>query len=75
MSEDQFNPNSEPSENQWVDYALPEEGVADLTDRLTEFLRSRTIMTRRSSSGRCWTTLSTSREPCRKTSARKTPML
>ena len=38
MSDDQNNPNPEPAANEWSQYALPEEGVADLTDRLTEFL-------------------------------------
>ena len=38
MSDDQQNPYPEPGNEQWADYALPEEGVADLTDRLTEFL-------------------------------------
>ena len=38
MSDDQNNPNPEPAANEWRQYALPEEGVADLTDRLTEFL-------------------------------------
>ncbi len=46
MSDDQFTPDPESSENQWADYALPEEGVADLTDRLTEFCPIRTKTTR-----------------------------
>lgn len=41
MSDEQFTPHPEPAENQWADYALPEAGVADLTDRLTEFLPER----------------------------------
>jgi hypothetical protein len=38
MSDDQFTPNPEPADDRWADYALPEEGVADLADRLVEFL-------------------------------------
>jgi len=40
MSDPQQFPNSnpEPDHPAWADFALPEEGVADLADRLTEFL-------------------------------------
>ncbi len=38
MSEVPNNPNPDPADPDWSVYALPEEGVADLTDRLTEFL-------------------------------------
>ena len=40
MSDPQQFPNSnpEPDHRAWADFALPEEGVADLADRLTEFL-------------------------------------
>jgi len=38
MSDEQYSPLPESDEDSWADFALPEEGVADLTDRLTEFL-------------------------------------
>ena len=38
MSDEQFTPNSDPGDGRWADYALPEGGVADLADRLVEFL-------------------------------------
>ena len=38
MSDEQFTPNSDPGDDRWADYALPEEGVADLADRLVEFM-------------------------------------
>jgi hypothetical protein len=38
MSDDQQSPQPESGDDQWADFALPEDGVADLTDRLTEFL-------------------------------------
>ena len=38
MTDDQYQPHPESGDDQWTQFALPEEGVADLTDRLTEFL-------------------------------------
>ncbi len=38
MSDDQHGLQPDSGNDRWADFALPEEGVADLTDRLTEFL-------------------------------------
>lgn len=38
MNNPQQSPRPESDNSQWDDFALPAEGVADLTDRLTEFL-------------------------------------
>lgn len=38
MNDPQQSPLPEPDRPQWADFSLPEDGVADLTDRLTEFL-------------------------------------
>ena len=38
MNDPQQSPRSDPDQPQWADFALPADGVADLTDRLTEFL-------------------------------------
>lgn len=38
MNDPRQSPHPESDHPQWADFALPEEGVADLADRLTEFL-------------------------------------
>lgn len=38
MNDPRQSPHPDPDSPQWADFALPEEGVADLADRLTEFL-------------------------------------